>query len=154
MRQRGATFLELMICIGVLGILANVAILAFSSSLANQQLVSSSLQLVADIRWLQQQTINEGRGAISYVLLFNHAQPYGYYITANGQSIKTVNFPTTVKLSGSHSPIGFAQSGAPVIGAQSIGLQSTQLKTWKYVILAPVTGRVRISDSNPSPSEW
>ena len=50
MSQRGATFLELVICIGVLGILAGSLRLTLGSSLANQELVSSSLQLVADIR--------------------------------------------------------------------------------------------------------
>lgn len=153
MEQRGATFLELVICIGLLGMLSSGIILTIGPSLASQELLSSSLQLVADIRWLQQRTINEGGGTVSYALLFNHAEPYGYYVTANGQTMKSVNFPSSVRLSGSYSPIGFSLSGAPVIGAQSIGLQSIKLKTWKYVILAPVTGRVRISDSNPSQVE-
>ena len=99
MSQRGATFLELVICIGVLGILAGSLRLTLGSSLANQELVSSSLQLVADIRWLQQKTINEGGGAVSYALLFNHVEPYGYYVTASGQVIKTVHFPASVFLS-------------------------------------------------------
>lgn len=154
MRQRGATFLEIMICIGVLGILASGVMVTLGPSLAKQELVSSSLQLVGDIRWLQQITMNEAGGGISYALLFYHTEPYGYYVTANGQTLKNVNFPPSVGLSGSYSPIVFAVSGAPVIGAQSIGLQSIKLKTWKYVILAPVTGRVRISDSKPSPVEW
>ena len=145
MSQRGATFLELVICIGVLGILAGSLRLTLGSSLANQELVSSSLQLVADIRWLQQKTINGGGGTVSYALLFNHVKPYGYYITANGQVIKIVHFPPSVFLSGSYSPIYFSVSGVPASGAQTIGLQSSKLKTWKYVILAPVTGRVRIA---------
>lgn len=149
MGQRGVTLLEVIICIGIVGIIAGGGMLTLGSSLANQELVSSSLQLTADIRWLQQISMNGG-SEVSYLLLFQHAAPYGYYVTANSQTVKRVSFPASVRLSGSYSPIGFSPSGAPVIGAQSIGLQSSKLKTWKYVILAPVTGRVRISSANPS----
>lgn len=149
MRQRGMTLLELVICIGVLGILASTAILTLGQSLAKQELDKTSLQLMADIRWLQQLSINAGSGTVSYILLFNHSEPYGYYVTANTQVIKQITFPPSVKLSGFYSPIGFALSGAPSMGAQTVSLQSTTLKTWKYVILAPVTGRVRISDAKP-----
>ena len=48
-----------------------------------------------------------------------------------------------------NAPIVFGLSGAPLTGAQTVSLQSAKLKTWKYVILAPVTGRVRSSNSKP-----
>ena len=149
MRQRGLTLLELVICMGMLGIIASFAMPTLGQSLAKHELESASLQLVADIRWLQQLAINAGSGTVSYILLFSPSEPYGYYVTANTQVIKQITFPASVKLTGSYSPIGFGLSGAPLIGAQTVGLQSTKLKTWKYVILAPVSGRVRISNSKP-----
>jgi len=153
MRQRGMSLVELVICMGILSIIASTAVLGLGQSLAKQELESTSLQLVADIRWLQQLSMNAGSGTVSYILLFRPSEPYGYYVTANTQVIKQITFPPSVKLSGFYSPIGFALSGAPLIGAQTVSLQSAKLKTWKYVILAPVTGRVRSSDSNPLQSE-
>ena len=148
MKQRGVTLIELVICIGVLGIIASTAIPKLGQSLAQQELESASLQLAADIRWLQQLSINAGSGTVSYRLLFNNSEPYGYYVTANTQVIKSFTFPKSIRLPGSSAQIGFGLSGAPS-GAQTISLQSIKLKTWKYVILAPVTGRVRISNSKP-----
>ena len=151
MRQRGVTLLELMICIGVIGIFASVAIPTIGQSMAKQELESASLQLAADIRWLQQLGINAA-GTVSYRMLFNNSEPYGYYVTANSQVIKKITFPVSVKLPGSTLQIGFGLSGAPS-GAQTVSLQSAKLNTWKYVILAPVTGRVRISNSLPQQPE-
>ena len=148
MRQRGFTLIELVICIGIVGIFASTAMLTLGQSVAKQELESTGLQLVADIRWLQQLSVNAGE-TVSYILQFSHSEPYGYYVTANTQVIKQITFPKSVKLPGSCSPIGFGLSGAPLIGAQTVSLQSTKLKTWKYVILAPVTGRVRVSDFKP-----
>lgn len=147
--QRGLTLIELVICIGIIGIIACMAFPALGQSLAKQELESTSVQLAADIRWLQQLSINAGSGTVSYIMLFKHSEPYGYDITANTQVIKHFTFPDSVKLPGFYSPIGFGLSGAPLIGAQTISLQSNRLKIWRYVILAPVTGRVRISDAKP-----
>lgn len=152
MRQRGVTLIELMICIGVFGIIASTAILTIGQSLAKQELDGASRQLAADIRWLQQLSINAGRDTVPSILRFNYNEPCGYYVIANNQVIKSYTFPTSVSLPDSYSPIGFGLSGAPS-GAQTVSLQSKKLKTWKHVILAPVTGRVRISDFLPRQPE-
>jgi prepilin-type N-terminal cleavage/methylation domain-containing protein len=144
--QRGVTLIELLICIAILSIFAGMAIPRLGQSLEKQELENSSRQLAADIRWLQQISINAGVDTTAYAMFFYNTTPYGYYITANTQRIKNVIFPISVNLPGSHSYITFTPNGAPVIGAQSISLYNRKLKQWKYVILAPVTGRVRISD--------
>ncbi len=149
--QRGSTIIELLICIAVLGLIFSMAALTLQQSLAQQEIENTARQLVADIRLLQQFSVNSGVDLVAYVLIFNNAEPYGYYITANTQVIKHVIFPKSVRLSGHSSRIFFNINGTPVMGAQTISLYSTTLKKLKYVILAPVTGRVRISDSQSTP---
>jgi len=144
--QRGVTLIELLICIAILSLFASMAIPRLGQSLEKQELENASRQLAADIRWLQQISINAGIDTTAYAMFFYNTAPYGYYVTASTQRIKNVTFPISVILPGSHSYITFTPSGAPGTGAQSISLYSKHLKQWKYVILAPVTGRVRISD--------
>jgi len=152
MEQRGVTLIELVICLAVLGILASTAIPTLGQSLAKQELESSSLQLAADLRWLQQVSVNAGRDTAPSILRFNYNEPCGYYVTTNTQVIKSYTFPASVRLPDPYSPIGFGLSGAPS-GAQTIMLHSNKLNTNKYVILAPVTGRVRISNALPGQPE-
>lgn len=152
MRQRGVTFIELVICLGILGLLASRALLTIGETLAKQELDSAARQLVAEIRLLQQLSLNAGSGAVQTILHFNANEPCGYYVTANTEVTKRFTFPTSVRLPYPYMPIAFGLSGAPS-GAQTIGLQSQKLGTWKYVILAPVTGRVRISDVSPLVTE-
>jgi len=153
MKQRGVTFIELIICIGILGMLGSLAGLRLGQSLHQQELDSASLQLVADLRWLQQRSINEGSGTVAYLFHFNQNEPCGYYITANTQVIKRHTFPSGIRLYVPYPTISFFVSGAPLLGAQTISLQSAKLNIWKYVILAPVTGRVRISNTIPQQGE-
>lgn len=146
--QRGVTLIELLICIAILSILAGIAVPRLGQSLEKQELEISARQLAADIRWLQQISINADVNTTAYAMFFYNTTPYGYYVTTNTQRIKNIILPISVSLPGSHPYISFASSGAPITGSQSISLYSKKLKKWKYVILAPVTGRVRISDVN------
>ncbi len=144
--QRGMTLLEVVICIGILAILCSTALPTLGQSLASLELEGASLQLVGDIRWLQQLSSNASSSA-SYLLLFNPSEPSGYYVTENTKIVKRYTFPASVRFPSTYSPIAFSTSGAPLMGAQTIALHSAKLQKWKYVILAPVSGRVRISNS-------
>lgn len=144
--QRGSILIELLICIAVLSIIASMAVLTIDRSLAEQELENTTGQLLADIRLLQQSSINSGGSSVAYALLFNNTDPYGYYITANTEIRKYIFFPKSVRLAGNNTRISFNHHGTPVRGAQTIPLYSTTLKKFKYIILAPVTGRVRIND--------
>ena len=123
-------------------------------TLQQQQLESVSLELVADLYWLQQVSINNGSSTISYILQFNQDQPCGYYIKANTQVIKQNVFPENIRLYMSYPAIAFGISGSPLRGAQTISLQSNKLNLWKYVVVAPVTGRIRISNTLPQTGEY
>jgi prepilin-type N-terminal cleavage/methylation domain-containing protein len=133
--QRGVTLIEVIICISIICIFAGMAMPVLGQSLAKQELAYTSRQLEADIRWLQQISINADVDTTAYAIFFYNTTPYDYYVTANTQSIKKVTFPISVSLSGSHSYILFSQTGAPKVGAQTISLYSKTLKQWKYVII-------------------
>lgn len=150
MKQRGVTLPELVICIGIFVILASSAMLVIGQSLHKQELENACLLLATDLRWLQQLSINAGYDKVSYILQFNQDEPCGYYITANTKLIKKHIFPRGIRLYAPYSFIGFGLSGVPIKGAQTISLESNSLHIWKYVILAPVTGRVRISNTSPN----
>lgn len=153
MKQQGVTFLELVICLGILSIIGSSSLFSLGQSLRKQELESASLLLAADLRWLQQLSINERSIATAYLLVFKQTRPYGYDITANTQTVKTVLFPRSVTLHVPYPRISFGRSGAPLLGAQTISLESGKLHSWKYVILAPVTGRIRLSETSPHQGE-
>ena len=150
MKQRGVTLPELVICLGIFAILMSAALLVLGQSLHKQELENACLLLATDLRWLQQLSINAGYNKVSYILQFNLDEPCGYYITANTKLIKKHIFPRGIRLYAPYPLIGFGLSGVPLKGAQTISLESNSLHAWKYVVLAPVTGRVRISNTRPS----
>ncbi|MBP1763214.1 MAG: hypothetical protein H6Q65_272 [Firmicutes bacterium] len=149
--QRGFIFVELLAVTAVMLLLAAAAIPAVDKLIARQELDNTARNLAADIHWVQQLSVNGGfgAGATVYVLMFNNGDHVHYYITANGQVIKSVQMPESVRLGNMPSQIMFnPNTGFPSLGAQSISLRSLVLGKYKYVILAPAIGRVRISDTN------
>ncbi len=151
--QRGFMLIEILTVMTVFLILAAVAIPVSAKILAGQDMDVTARNLAADIRWLQQASINggAGAGATVYVLMFNNGDHAHYYITANGQTIKSVHFPDSVRLGNAPVQITFnPATGFPSTGAQSINLKSTVSNHSRYVILAPAIGRVRISDVDAS----
>lgn len=146
--QRGFILIEMIVVLTVVFLLAAVAVPAMTKAIAQQDMDCAARNLAADIRWIQQISINGGvgAGATVYVLMFNNADHANYYITANGQTIKTVHLPGSVRFGNAPAQIMFnPNTGFPATGAQSIKLQSMILNSYKYVILAPTIGRVRIS---------
>ncbi|MBP2641593.1 MAG: hypothetical protein H6Q66_2544 [Firmicutes bacterium] len=146
--QRGFIMIEMLAVMTVIFILSAVTVPMITKTLARQDIDGAARNLAADIRWIQQISINGGvgAGATVYVLMFNNADHENYYITANGQTIKAVQLPGSVRLGNAPSQIMFnPNTGFPSTGAQSIKLQSLVLNNCKYVILAPAIGRVRIS---------
>lgn len=145
MQQKGFTMLEVLIVAAIIGILAALVIPRLGNSVAEQELTSSAQQMVSEIRYLQQITLNADNQV--YKMVFNINQ---YYI-ADGYNIrKTIALPGSVTIYGTPAEVTFNHyTGAATAQTKTIQLRSAPLSKSLFVIINPNRGRVRI-DTVPS----
>lgn len=142
--QQGFAIIELIIVIAVIGILAAMAVLHIGNSVANQELNSAAQQMVTELRYLQQITINASDAA-SYKMVFNVKE---YYI-ADGITIKkTILLPASVRIYGTPTTMTFARFSGGTSTSQTIQLRSTPLAKSLFIKIHLDRGRVRI-DTKP-----
>ncbi|BBB93320.1 MAG TPA: type II secretion system protein [Methylomusa anaerophila] len=150
--RKGGTLIEIVIVIAILSVLAGILVPKIANSVALQELDIAAQELAADIRLVQQFSINAGygSGALRYTIYFMpDSNPY-YWIHDGQKMIKQIYLPKSVCWSNVPSTIRFGIKGIPEAGAaQTIQLRSTTGKSL-YIMLAPFTGRVRITDVQTS----
>lgn len=146
--RSGSSLLELLAATAMISMVCGLGMMRLGESLAGNELSAAALELAADLRWMQQASVNSpaGAGGPFYLLVFENSGGSGYRITASAKSVKKVVFPASVRLAGGAANLSFSSSGSPT-NAQSVALRSLRLQKSRYVIIAAVTGRVRISDS-------
>ena len=140
--QRGFTLIELVVVIAIIAIVAALAIPQLGDWRAQQDLDAAAREMAADIRLLQQITINSG--GVSPIMSFKTTAPYGYITSLNLTAIQpSRDFPATIILSSADpKTLTFGLSGAPMT-AKTITLTRTDGKGQKQIIIDRV-GRVRI----------
>lgn len=150
MKQKGFTLIELLIVIAILGILVVMAYPHVAEPAANQELDKVTNELATDIRYMQQLSTNAGSDTPNrYQIQFNSTAPSIYVLINNSTIVKSGSINNT-KFSASTSRIAITYDATSLNNNQATQIRITSLVTnkSKYIIIAPVTGRVRVSDSN------
>ena len=144
----GFSLLELLVVTAMISMICAMGLLRLGDSLAAAELSAAALELAADLRWMQQASVNSpvGAGGPFYSLAFNQATGAGYVVKAGLNVYKRGAFPDSVRLANMPAAVSFSAAGSPT-HAQTIALKSLRTNRVRYVIIAAVTGRVRLSDS-------
>lgn len=138
--QRGFTLIELLAVILIFITVAAIAVPKIGDWLADADLDIAARELTADIRLLQQMTVNSG-GTIP-VMKFHQAAPYGYYTMLSPDGNKPARtFPSTVKM-GRAADLSFSVNGFPT-SPRTINIMKADNSAVRSVIIDAV-GRVRI----------
>ena len=146
--RNGFSLLELLVTMAMIAMICGMGMMRLGEGIAEYELSAAALELAADLRWMQQVSVNspDTAGGPFYLLTFEQAGGAGYMITAAAKVVKRGRFPRSVQLANSPLKLSFSANGNPS-HAQRVVLKSLRLKKNCFVIIAAVTGRVRISDA-------
>lgn len=152
--QKAFTLVEILCVIGLLSLMALIAVPALVDFGTNRNLEIAARTMATDLRKTQHKAITAGwsqyvefrkdsGGKDIYRLKDGKTSKYVNISLPEGVSIKANNFP----LSGSVKTMYFSRSGAANPG----GTVTLQDRTGQllYVIVTPGTGRVRVSETPP-----
>lgn len=148
--SRGFTLLEVMVVLAILSIVTAIGIPNFRGHMHQMRLESAALQMVADIRYLQQLAMAKEEETSNYYITFTPGLNR-YRLHRNTPAFKIVDLPPGVNLESTNFEnhrLRINIRGLPPTGGTVI-LYSEGAKKHKYVVVSTITGRVRVSDTPP-----
>ncbi len=140
-----------MAVLAVMSIILAVALPKLNGHLGNARLETAALQMAGDIRYLQQLAATTEEEMSNYYLLFSPTE-HKYRLFKNHQSFKTVTLPPGVNLESTNFPnnrLNISVKGLPSGGGGTVVLSNKDTQKHKYVVVASITGRVRVSETPP-----
>lgn len=154
----GFTLIELAITMGIIAILTITVAPVFQKQLAHFNLVQTAYQITADLRELQQRALTEN--STDYNIQFYRNAVNHYTIRkqtrAGPINIKATYFASSVKLGSTNFPsdrLYISAVGSPYPHGGTIIIENRRSGEAIYVIIASITGRVRVSWKPPEERE-
>ena len=147
-RNSGFTLMELIIALAIIMIAGSGIFLAFRTS-DRRALQNASLQLQADLRYVQRRARIEGR---NFDIMFEPALNR-YRVRSHNppRLVRYVYFENGVNISRVYSQnTGYTPRGTP-FGAQTIRLYIAGRRHFQVTTIVPAGGRVRIWDIDTMP---
>jgi len=144
--------LEVIIVMLIVSTVLAIAVPELGKKLAVVRLDALAGQMAADIRTVQQMAINE-ESAAYFIEFYPYGERYEIRKTSHPMYIvlDKVTLPDTADLVATNfsgDRLAFSTQGSPVQGG-TVTLQDKRSGRFRYVIVTPITGRVRVSDSPP-----
>lgn len=145
--------MEIALVVALMGIVLSISLPSLSKPLAYYRLKVAAEQLAQDLREAQQTALNEESSY--YGVFFAAGGNYYEVRKAEGVSprvIKRVVLPPTVQIVATtfnNNYLSFTAKGTPYPTGGTVTLQDMVSGRFLYVIVASVTGRVRVSSSPP-----
>jgi len=149
LHKKGYTIIELVMVISILGILATVSLPIYRESIAHYRHSMALRMIVYDIRLIQQKSISEKK---SYKLIFNTNADganllHDYWLVYEENVFESRQLPDgnhVIETDFENDTLTFKPSGEPSQGGHIT--VSDALGNKSYIVVAPATGRVKISD--------
>lgn len=149
----GFTFVEMAAVLSIISILAALSIPSFFRIIGRHKLQTAAVLIAEDIREIQQRNISEE--STEYHLKFDCINDK-YYLCRTTNSYRIVGLPSGIDLVGTNfgsQCLEFNLKGAPRPYGGHLGLRDNQSGKYLFVIIASITGRVRIDTSEPEKDE-
>lgn len=150
---RGYTLTELMVAVTLTGVMLSLTLPCYSGYLSKHRLEAAAHQMASDIRHVQQLALTEE--ASNYQIYFYPAHNR-YTLLKGNKVLKTTSLPVGVKLMYTNFNINnlprqnileINLRGLPYPAGGHVLLSADDKH--KYVVVASITGRVRVSDEKP-----
>lgn len=154
-RHKGFTLIEIVIVLMIIAVLMTSAAWSFKGFMAAVNLQIAGDRLVQEIRNTQQSALAENSTEYSYFMQF-YPDPVNAYVIKRSATpgpiiLATVRLPGSVTLVTTNfdsQMLSISNRGIPARGG-TITLKNRVNGKLRYVIVASITGRVRVSDRPP-----